>query len=299
MKNARTNLMKSRFNPILRTLGLCLFMAFAMACQSQAQNENAEKIEIGIRLNKAEVVTVYGGKPGTEGTEPDLNNPFTLHSDYYIIQSQDTFPKEPDTQEERYVMIYLPGPAPTNDQVQKMSVAVCAPGQHRGLTSLDWNQTFWIKVKELDKNPKSYRFAPEYRYSRWSVGVLAVPFKYRFASNGLKRQFGAESSLGLSVSYDLKRSRDFDERFSAIFGAGFTAINPNSAFAEDSTTKLKNIPGFSVAVGFVGYIKKVQIGAICGFDFADSDWAFDGKPWLALSVGYAFVTPQAAGKGNK
>jgi hypothetical protein len=294
MKNSNTKFMDAIVTPIIRALGLVLLFALASVNHLWAQDGEAEKIGIGIRLIAEEVVTVYGDK----GHEPNFDQPYILHSDFYVRTSKDKYIEPSVPSKGTFVLIYLPGPPIADSQRMKFTDGACPPNQQRGLAPLDFNHIFWIDEKELDKNSDSYRFAPEFRFSRWSVGVLSVPFKYRFASKGQKRQFGAESTLGLSVSYDIERSRDFDQRFSAIFGAGFTAINPNSAFADDSTAKAKNIPGFSVSGGFVGYIKKVQIGAICGFDFADSDWAFDGKPWLALSVGYAFVTPQSAGKGN-
>jgi hypothetical protein len=163
----------------------------------------------------------------------------------------------------------------------------------------EYGRIFWIKVKDNDTDLTTLlaNFDVEYRYSRFSIGVLAVPFKYRFSWKGKGSQITGEGTLGTSLTYDFYHNRSYDERFSFVFGAGITVINPNGYWLE-ADEKEPNIPGASLYGGIVGKIKQTQLGLLYGYDFASEDWAFSRKPWLSFSVGVNLINPTSKDDKN-
>jgi hypothetical protein len=311
---------------ITRMALLCLLFSTNYGCKLFAQDEGPEKKQIGYRLETANAVTIYADYSGS----PNFGDRYSLTNKYFIVVNGDTLRNDGVL----YTKISIPGPVNPNAQVQartkiaqderstkKINDGRSAPAYSEETVVCEsaFNRVFWIKTEDLpvSEHPKnkvlnagtssnigsppstkSKLWLNEFRYSRWSVGALSVPFKYRFSYKDTVRQLAGESSVGLCLTWDFFRSRSFDERFSIIASAGLTSINPNSVFDDSSATKKKNTPGASICLGVVGTVNKIQFGLIYGYDLADKDWVFDKKPWAAISIGYAFITPRIAGKGN-
>jgi hypothetical protein len=106
----------------------------------------------------------------------------------------------------------------------------------------------------------------------WVTGVLTVPFKFHVADHATT----GGSTLGAYVGYQTSFFNSVS--ITPIVASGL------ALGAEHTGT------GFSAATGLIGYVKDTsfQYGLVVGLDFygKHSDYAYEGKPWLALEIGY-------------
>ena len=280
------------FNSFLVSLYvLCsTFSVFAQEDDSRA------KKQVGWRYAKADFVVIYGNK----SFAPDTANKFLLTDQYYFKINQEESYLDPKSKQ-KYVMIILPKNEPLikigRGMKARRMVLVPKNCELHAIEDSTLGQFYWLPVDD-DSKILEADFEEEYSFSRYSLGALSLPFKLRFDYKSSKIEVSGESTVGISGSIDLCHNRDFGERVSLVFAAGVTTINPNSIFNEDDEAKLKNVPGLTFCGGLVARINRAQIGMFYGYDLADEDWHFDRKPWLSFGVGFAFLNPPNAGKGN-
>jgi hypothetical protein len=110
-------------------------------------------------------------------------------------------------------------------------------------------------------------------------GVLSVPFKFRY--DPVKIMAGGE--LGYYIGRRWGRT-------SVVSHAGFSPISLNDVNSDVPETKL----GLTFGIGLVYRLtEEFQVGIIEGQDFFEGveSWTYKYKPWISLTVGYAFLKP--------
>ncbi len=272
---------------LFRRIFVSLLLVFTALVVFAQDSGNAKK-HVGWRYTKSGGTLIYGDAIGA----PDTTDVFVLTDRYFVVITGVKISKWGKS----YRLIVLPGRELDHEKRAKEGGSNSTNSKSREPNKFDFGRAFWIEVPNVEHVLEN-DFKKAYLYSRFSIGALAVPFKYRFDYSSRNAQIAGEASLGLSVSFDLYRDSGFEERFSLIFSAGLTTINPNSAFDDSIIEKTKNIPGFTFCGGLVGRIKNTELGILYGYDFADKDWVFDRKPWVSLAVGFSFYNPEKE-KGN-
>jgi len=134
------------------------------------------------------------------------------------------------------------------------------------------------------------------------TGILAVPFKFHFSDHSTT----AGSTLGAYVGYQTTFLNMFT--ITPILAGGLALISTAPAQATTMTASGTTSPstnsssqtatGFSVATGLIGSVLSgsnsssgAQIGLLIGCDWLakSSNYAYNGKPWIAFEVGYKFT----------
>jgi hypothetical protein len=126
------------------------------------------------------------------------------------------------------------------------------------------------------KNVPPHRFGLTY-------GMLVVPYKYHFGGN---REFSGSSSLGGYLGYREAKT-GYSLRLIGFAGATIVPFTQET----DGKQTTKNLTGLSYGLGVLGTVKdSFQLGLVLGWDRvgASAGYPNDGKPWLAVSLGYGF-----------
>jgi hypothetical protein len=143
------------------------------------------------------------------------------------------------------------------------------------------------------------------RYTTQTIvtGILAVPFKFHLGDHSTT----VGETLGAYIGYQTTFQNLFT--VTPVFSAGLAFVSTAPAQASTATTSgtspstpatqttaTQTSTGFSAAFGFIGSATNkgttgVQYGLIFGVDWLgkSAKYQYEGKPWLALEVGYNFA----------
>jgi hypothetical protein len=118
-----------------------------------------------------------------------------------------------------------------------------------------------------------------------SYGLLFVPFKYHLTGS---KSFKGAASIGPYAGWKTESS----DSASSIEFAGFIGLSSvaNEQVIEGKTVK-NDLAALSYGVAVIGRIREnFQVGLVIGADRVgkDAQYRDNGKPWLAVSIGYAF-----------
>lgn len=119
-----------------------------------------------------------------------------------------------------------------------------------------------------------------------TFGTLIVPFKYHL---GGSESFSGSASVGGYVGYRQEKSGflGLDVQYVAFIGASNVPVSKTT----NGTTTTENMFGVSYGIGILGTVKgSFHMGIILGADRVNSsaDYIDNGKPWIAVELGYAF-----------
>ena len=137
-----------------------------------------------------------------------------------------------------------------------------------------------VLVKQEDVNS-----TPPDRYGL-TYGALLVPFKYHL--NGSK-SFTGSSSVGGYIGFRQDRSGNTGLALEYIGFLGAATVPVAQNVNGQSTTQ--NMSGVTYGVGILGTVKgSFHMGVVFGADRvnASAHYEDNGKPWLAVEIGYAF-----------
>jgi hypothetical protein len=140
--------------------------------------------------------------------------------------------------------------------------------------AVDFDRTYCISKADLYDN-NYFR-----KYSKIDYGVLAVPYKMRFAPFS----FFPGGTLGGYVGRKINL-KNFQSSF--VFHGGLSAIPLNNINSDIVDVKL----GFTGGLGWIWYVDKdFQIGLVTGIDLFDgvNQWTYKYQPWLSFNIGYSF-----------
>ena len=117
-----------------------------------------------------------------------------------------------------------------------------------------------------------------------TYGALVVPFKYQLKGDN---DFTGSATLGGYVGYRFETIRQIGLTATPIVFLGASNISVNEA--DDAA---KNVMGASFGFGIISTLKGAfQIGAVLGWDRVgkSAGYEYNGKPWLAIEIGFAFL----------
>lgn len=121
--------------------------------------------------------------------------------------------------------------------------------------------------------------------SKPEVGILTVPFKFRFSPIKVMAGSTIGPYIGKPFYHDNGTS-------STILGfASLTNVPLNDLNEDVPETKW----GLGVGVGYVWKVSgNFQTGVISGIDLFEGveTWPYKFQPWVSLSIGYSFTTRQ-------
>lgn len=119
-----------------------------------------------------------------------------------------------------------------------------------------------------------------------TYGTLLVPYKYRFTTD---KDFSGNASLGGYFGY-----RQDDARIGfgiqAVVFIGAANVEVATANSDGSVTT-QNLTGISYGVAYLFNVKdSFRMGIVLGRDRVNksANWKYNGRSWVAASVGYAF-----------
>lgn len=131
----------------------------------------------------------------------------------------------------------------------------------------------------IDKNDLNDFFI---NFSKTDYGILAIPFKVRFAPF----KIFPGGTIGGYIGRKFVQQRSS----STLLGfAGLSSIPLNDVNSDVIDTQL----GITVGTGYVWYVVEgFQIGLITGVDLFDgvNDWPYKYQPWLSFNIGYTFTS---------
>lgn len=117
-----------------------------------------------------------------------------------------------------------------------------------------------------------------------AFGTLLVPYKYHLRSN---KEFSGGATVGGYVGGRIEWTA-FEAQYMGFLGA--SAIEVARAGADGNVNK-ESHAGLSYGFGLLGTIKDdFQLGVVLGWDRVGKSvgYANNGKPWLAISLGFGF-----------
>ncbi|MCS0581003.1 hypothetical protein NX784_05325 [Massilia pinisoli] len=118
-----------------------------------------------------------------------------------------------------------------------------------------------------------------------TYGTLLVPYKYHFSGS----DFGSGASVGGYLGYRWDRSGVLGIALQPVLFLG-AAIIPVSQVS-NGQVKTENMGGISYGLGLLGTVKdSFHLGIVIGADRVNksADYRYNGKPWLAISLGFEF-----------
>ena len=119
-----------------------------------------------------------------------------------------------------------------------------------------------------------------------TFGTLMVPYKFHLAGD---HNFSGGATLGGYIGFRQEKSGWWGLGLQYIAFVGAAAVEVPQTV--DGQTKSLSVNGLSYGIGILGTVKdSFHMGFVVGADRvgADAKYARNGKPWLALSLGYAF-----------
>lgn len=305
---------------------------------SQAQPYEQDKIPIGYHLQPGRVVTIYADHQGDPNPHQQTLLSGTYYFQIEGIEQYGC--KESPINGVKFVQIWVPGSKDQNERngvnvsaaamAAKAAAKAALPRPEGGAPTIpgcasdfpkealpvnlsgdQLGKRYWIAHKDLaendalstaiqDKDIDPEVFARAYRYSPFFSSFLAVPFKYRFSTDGSKLSaITAETSIGPCIGFKVRGSRYFDQNLVAFVSAGLTLLNPNTIYDDPAKAKPTQA-GLYTCGGIGGNINRTQFGIVFGYDFAEKSWTYHSRPWLAFSIGFAFLNSNSTEKtGNR
>jgi hypothetical protein len=131
-------------------------------------------------------------------------------------------------------------------------------------------------------DPTQLDSVPPHRFGL-TYGALMVPYKYYIGGD---HEFSGAATVGGYLGYR-EASTGYDLRLVGFLGASSISV-PQQADGQEGT---KNLAGISYGLGVLGTVKdSFQLGLVLGWDRVgrSANFANNGKPWVAVSLGYAF-----------
>ena len=138
-------------------------------------------------------------------------------------------------------------------------------------------------------------------FKQWSFNALTVPLKIRFGKE--KTEFSTGANLGALIGHTwgktnfVHRSEIGNKQYDTkhTFGGFLGADKLEFSFQDANSSEVKvKTAVLSTGLGYLFSYENFTFGAIGGLDFSlgenSSEWNFQGRPWLGISLGYSLFT---------
>lgn len=176
------------------------------------------------------------------------------------------------------VLIYLSIASKSGDPSSAAYYVVVLQRNNQGSQYAEVNHSYCIKQSALREN-----FV--LNESHLAGGVLSVPFKLRFSPTKIM----AGGALGGFIGYKLRHTKDIASM--PLVFASLTNVPLNDMNEKVPQTQW----GLGFGLGWVVTIPNdFQAGVVIGWDIFSwpDDWPYKKSPWLSISIGYSFISPQ-------
>lgn len=167
------------------------------------------------------------------------------------------------------------------DQVQPAFVVASVPAQAGSCTAANTVKVDDVVIVKQDDITST----PPDRYGL-TYGTLLVPFKYQLRGD---KSFTGQSSLGGYIGFRQDRSGLTGLALQYVGFLGGASVPVQQTVDGKSVTQ--QIAGVSYGLGLIGTVKEnFQMGVILGADRVSKNAGYvnNGKPWVAVSLGFAF-----------
>jgi hypothetical protein len=131
-----------------------------------------------------------------------------------------------------------------------------------------------------------------------AAGILLLPIKMRFGGSDRDFDFSKDVTVGTVVGPRFRMSPRRDAYASFLVGAGLTAVTLDSTNTHGVIKQSTDRPAVTLSLGPMVEMNRFQIGAMWGWDFISrsrqSNWRYQGRPWLAIGLGYTILSAPAS-----
>jgi hypothetical protein len=149
------------------------------------------------------------------------------------------------------------------------------------LTLVDENYVYVIEKSKLLTTSAFDR-------TGFTFGALVVPFKVQLSDHSINSSATIAPYVGYKFSY-------LSSSIASVVAAGMSTVSV--ATEQNGAASTESRSAFSAAAGFVGTSTKnngnFQFGFLFGRDWVGSDaqtlYKYDGKTWVAVSIGVTFI----------
>jgi hypothetical protein len=158
---------------------------------------------------------------------------------------------------------------------------------------VDQDKVYYYKLKN--------RQSVKINFKQWSFNALTVPLKMRFGKDNT--EFSTGANLGALIGHTwgttnfVHRKEVGNKQYDTknTFGLFLGADKLEFSFKDNTDTEIKiKTAVLSTGIGYLFSYEKFTFGATGGLDFGlgenSSEWDFQGRPWLGLSLGYSLFT---------
>lgn len=155
---------------------------------------------------------------------------------------------------------------------------------------LNEKKFFLINQRDFTDNTK-----PRYHKKlSFTAGTVIIPIKIRFS----EFDFSKDITLGTTVGARKRLSSYADNYASILIGFGVSSVSLDSASTEGTIMQPVDRSALTPSLGFVLEFSSVQVGIFTGLDFISdnnqTNWRYQGKPWLSIGFGYSILSRQSS-----
>jgi len=121
-----------------------------------------------------------------------------------------------------------------------------------------------------------------------TYGALIVPFKWHMQGD---REVTGSSTVGAYLGYRFETANAIGYTLTPVAFMGASNVSVAKTGANGEATN-ESLFGFSAGFGLIGTFKKdFQAGVVVGWDHVNKSagYQYNGKPWLALEIGFSFM----------
>ena len=129
-----------------------------------------------------------------------------------------------------------------------------------------------------------------WRSRDFAVGALILPVKLRPGTGGAGFDFSTDVAFGTSAGWRWRLS-DRRETFTSVLGGvALSSVSLTEENTRGTVTTTTDRAAFTWTLGLMLEENRFQIGAFLGQDRisqpSQANWAFQGKTWFAIGLGY-------------
>ncbi|HET6229222.1 MAG TPA: hypothetical protein VFE05_04025 [Longimicrobiaceae bacterium] len=129
-----------------------------------------------------------------------------------------------------------------------------------------------------------------------AVGALVMPIKMR----GINRpfDFSKDLTIGTVAGPRFRLNNQRDLYGSLLVGAGITAVTLTPENTHNAVDKATDRAALTLTFGPMLEVNRFQFGVMFGWDRISnpnqSNWIYQGRPWLSLGLGYSLLSAPPA-----
>lgn len=153
---------------------------------------------------------------------------------------------------------------------------------------------FLISAEDFNNNSQEYY----HRKPTFTAGTVIIPIKIRFN----QFDFSKDVTLGTTVGVRQRMSPYSNNFANLLLGFGVSSVSLDSISTRGTVMQPTDRSALTASLGFVLEFNTVQVGIFTGLDYISNNeqtnWVYQGKPWLSIGFGYSILSRQSSGVPN-